>query len=401
MLNEDYSTKLLDMEHMKITNIDLCKDKMVIHVEMERRETVCPSCGAVTDAIHDYRTQTVKDCPVQGRPVMWEYKKRRYRCPCCGKRFYENNWLLPKWHRITNRLALSAVQKLSTKISRKDIAIECNVSQSTIARWMHLTKFSRPDKLPTVLSIDEFKGNTDGEKFQCILTDPKGKRILDILPSRKESEIYDYLHDFSNRKDVKYFVCDMQKSYVRIAKLLFPNATIVIDKFHVSRYCTWALENVRKRVQKRLLPEDRKYFKRSRTLLIKHMDKLDDYDREALERMLLVHVDLRNAYLLKEKFFEFMASKDGDEATVRLKQFMLYARVVNLPEFDPLVKVLLNWTKYILNSFGCKYTNGFTEGCNNKIKVLKRIAFGYRSFENLRQRILLTQNAVSPTPRGA
>ena len=71
MLNEDYSTKLLDMEHMKITNIDLCKDKMVIHVEMERRETVCPNCGTVTDTIHDYRMQTVKDCPVQGHPTIW------------------------------------------------------------------------------------------------------------------------------------------------------------------------------------------------------------------------------------------------------------------------------------------------------------------------------------------
>ena len=401
MLCEDYSTKLLDMEHMKITNVDRYADKTIVHVEMERREAFCPRCGSVTNTIHDYRTQRVKDCPVHDGPVIWEYRKRRYRCTICGKRFYENNWLLPKWHRITNRLALSAVQKLSTKISRKDIANECNVSESTIARWMHLTKFSRPDKLSSVLSIDEFKGNTGGEKFQCILTDPKGKRILDVLPSRKESVIYDYLHDFSNRKDVKYFVCDMQRSYVRIAKLLFPNATIVIDKFHVTRYCTWALENVRKRVQKGLLPEDRKYFKRSRTLLIKHMDNLDDHDREALERMLLVHVDLRNAYLLKEKFYEFMASKDREEAKTRLKQFMLYERVVDLPEFEPLVKVLLNWTRYILNSFECKYTNGFTEGCNNKIKVLKRIAFGYRSFENLRQRILLTQNAIFPTPRGA
>ena len=401
MLTEDYSTKLLDMEHMKMTGVDQYSNKTVIHVEMERREQICPHCGAITNTIHDYRTQIVKDCPMLGRPVIWEYRKRRYRCTCCGKRFYESNWLLPKWHRITNRLALSAVQKLGTKISRKDIANECNVSESTIARWAYLTRFSKPDKLPTVLSIDEFKGNTGGEKFQCILTDPREKRIFDVLPNRKESEIYDYLHDFSNRKNVKYFVCDMQRSYVRIAKLLFPNATIVIDKFHVVRYCTWALENVRKRVQKGLLPEDRKYFKRSRTLLLKHMNKLDDYDKEALERMLLVHVDLRNAYLLKEKFYEFMDSKNREEAKARLKQFMLYAHVVNLPEFDSLINLLLNWSKYILNSFECKYTNGFTEGCNNKIKVLKRIAFGYRSFANLRQRILLTQNAVFPTPRGA
>lgn len=70
-----------------------------------------------------------------------------------------------------------------------------------------------------------------------------------------------------------------------------------------------------------------------------------------------------------------------------------------------MMRVLRNWSKYILNSFDCGYTNGFTEGCNNKIKVIKRIAFGYRSFHNLRQRILLTndppRNAANPTPRGA
>ena len=65
-----------------------------------------------------------------------------------------------------------------------------------------------------------------------------------------------------------------------------------------------------------------------------------------------------------------------------------------LPEFEQLIRVLSNWSEYILNAFDCGFTNGFTEGCNNKIKVLKRIAFGYRSFKNMRQRILLTANAT-------
>ena len=60
--------------------------------------------------------------------------------------------------------------------------------------------------------------------------------------------------------------------------------------------------------------------------------------------------------------------------------------------FEPLLRVLRNWTQYILNAFDCKYTNGFTEGCNNKIKMPKRIAFGYRNFTNFRQRILLSFN---------
>ncbi|MBO4706084.1 MAG: ISL3 family transposase [Spirochaetaceae bacterium] len=394
MLCNDYTTKLLDMEHMEVKNIEVYPERLIIYVEMERRATRCPCCGAETDRVHDYREQTVKDCPVQGKKLIWKYKKRRYRCENCGKRFYEQNWLLPKFHRITNRLALLALNKLSVKVSRKDIAEELGVSESTVCRWMHLAPFSKPKKLPTVLSIDEFRGNAGGEKFQCILTAPTEKRILDILGDRKERTIFNYLKEFPNKKDVKYFVTDMRKEYVSMAKILFPNAKIVIDKFHVVRYCTWAFENVRKRVQKALSDEKRKYFKRSRTLLLKHKDDLNDDDKLAVSKMLEINKALADAYLMKEKFYYFMSSRNSTEARDRLKQFAMFNAATQLPEFEPLIRVLSNWSEYILNAFDCGYTNGFTEGCNNKIKVLKRIAFGYRSFSNMRQRILLSTNAT-------
>ena len=390
MLYTDYTTKLLDMEHMNIRKIEVTESEILLHVDMKRRLVPCPVCGNMTDSVHDYRIQKVKDSPVQGKALVWYYRKRRYVCHSCGKRFLERNWLLPKWHRLTNRLALQAIGKLSDKTSRKDLAREFHVSESTICRWMNLTEYGKPDRLPPVLSIDEFRGNSGGEKFQCILTSPVQKRILDILPDCRESRIYEYLQQFPNRNEVRYFVSDMRKDYISMAKNLFPNAKIVIDKFHVVRYCTWALENVRKRVQKSLHPDERKYFKRSRTLLLKRMNHLTPNGRESVIRMLRFQSDLRDAYLLKEKFYSFMDSKDSEEARKRLHEFGLFAAATDLKEFEPLFTVLRNWSKYILNSFDTGYTNGFTEGCNNKIKVLKRIAFGYRNFNNFRQRILMT-----------
>ena len=393
MLYKDYTTKLLDMEHMNIRKIEVTESEILLHVDMKRRLVPCPVCGNMTDSVHDYRIQKVKDSPVQGKALVWYYRKRRYVCHSCGKRFLERNWLLPKWHRLTNRLALQAIGKLSDKTSRKDLAREFHVSESTICRWMNLTEYGKPDRLPPVLSIDEFRGNSGGEKFQCILTSPVQKRILDILPDCRESRIYEYLQQFPNRNEVRYFVSDMRKDYISMAKNLFPNAKIVIDKFHVVRYCTWALENVRKRVQKSLHPDERKYFKRSRTLLLKRMNHLTPNGRESVIRMLRFQRDLRDAYLLKEKFYSFMDSKDSEEARKRLHEFGLFAAVTDLKEFEPLFTVLRNWSKYILNSFDTGYTNGFTEGCNNKIKVLKRIAFGYRNFNNFRQRILMTNSS--------
>jgi transposase len=186
---------------------------------------------------------------------------------------------------------------------------------------------------------------------------------------------------------------DMNREYLDIAKKLLPNAKVVIDRFHVVRYCTWALENVRKQVQKKLLPEQRKYFKRSRKLLLAHMSNLSAESKAAVERMLLISRDLREAYLLKETFYAFMNSFDSLQAKERLRIFRAHAFVADLPEFQACLTMLQNWEPFILNAFDCPYSNGFTEGVNNKIKVLKRIAFGYRSFKNFRTRILCTTNA--------
>ena len=392
MLQTHLIAELLDMEAYDFEGVEQNEKRILLNVRMKRRTQECPACQTPCDQVHDYRLQRVKDCPIQGKAVIWQYRKRRYRCPCCGKRFYESSYLLPRRHRITNRLAALGIDQLRKKQSRKEIAKTLGVSESSVGRWMYLLEFGKPALLPKVLSIDEFRGNTEYGKFQCILTDPVHKRIVDVLPTRYHAQIYDYLRAFPNRNQVQYFVMDMNREYLDIAKKLLPNAQIVIDRFHVVRYCTWALENVRKRVQVKLLPEQRKYFKRSRKLLLAHMRDLSAENKAAVERMLLISRDLREAYLLKEKFYDFMDSADSVQAKERLRIFRAHVFVADLPEFVPCLTMLKNWEPFILNAFDCPYSNGFTEGVNNKIKVLKRIAFGYRSFRNFRTRILCTTN---------
>ena len=110
---------------------------------------------------------------------------------------------------------------------------------------MHDLSFPKPTHLPTVLSIDEFKGNAGGQKFQAILTDSAHHKALDILPSRTQVQIAEYLRSFSNRKQVKYFIMDINKVYLDIGLTYFPNATIVIDKFHLNKIAArWSAKAV-------------------------------------------------------------------------------------------------------------------------------------------------------------
>ena len=271
----------------------------------------------------------------------------------------------------------------------RNAATFLGISDSTIFRRLKDVRYPKPERLPIVLSIDEFRGNSGGQKFHAILTDAHNHELFDILPSRSQTDLMLYLSTFKNKKEVRYFITDMNRVYKDLAFQYFPNATIVIDKFHVVRYATWALENVRKRVQKQMLPSKRKYFKRSRRLLLSHRENLNEESLLALEVMLSQSNDLAVAYHLKELFFDFMKSSDRTEAGRRLKFFILAAEASNLPEFNACLTMLRNWSKYILNAFDCPYTNGYTEGTNNAIKVIKRNAFGYRNFRNFRNRIFL------------
>ena len=149
----------------------------------------------------------------------------------------------------------------------------------------------------------------------------------------------------------------------------------------------WAFEKVRKRIQKQYGKECRLLFKHSRKLLIKHENKLKDYEKEQVNAILSLSSEMLYAYILKERFYKIMESNDRETAKKLMSDWILFAQNSKIPEYGECTKTLANWRTGILNSFGVPYLNGFTEGCNNKIKVLKRNAYGYGNFERFRKRI--------------
>ena len=396
MSGKEYTTELLKLEDAQIERMEETEEEIILQISLKRKMHNCPRCKAETDQVHDYRIRAVRDLSIRGKPLKLLYRRRRYFCPSCGKRFSEACAFLGKYQRFTYQVTERIMQLLHHRWSMKDIARDTRTSVSGVARCLALYPQGKPRELPRVLSFDEFKGNANGERFQCILTAPEERRILDILPDRRGSTIQSSLRSFSNRQDVQYVVMDMNQGYRDIARAFFPQAKIVIDRFHVARYCTWAMDDVRRAVQKHLLPASRKHFKRSRRLLIARRALLSEEDRAAVDVMLHFSERLYQAYALKELFFQFMDAKSSSTAAELLsKWFDAYDRL-QLPEFSPCRRMLKNWKPYILNAFDCPYSNAFTEGCNNAIKALKRVAFGFRNFSNFRARILQVANPAHP-----
>ena len=387
MLYKDCIEKLLQLEDVIVTNIECRGKQMHVHLRMQQRLHRCPACGSLTSKVHDYRTQLVRDVSVSGYETILHLRKRRHVCPKCGKRFDERIGFLPRYRQFTNRVNLQIYEQLKKCRSIKDIAEDNNMSPPTAAKIINEINF-KTRKLPEVLAIDEFRGNAEGERFQCILADPKNRRVVEILPNRRHEMIRHYLGRFPNKRDVRFVVMGRTGGYRRLMKELFPWATIIVDKYHYVRQITYALERVRVEEQKRLSDRWRKYFKRSKYILLKDTRKLTMDDRIQLENILRISEPLRKAYELKQQFELVKASKDREEAARRLSKWIFRAQQSGLPDFIKVSFTYQNWSKEILNSFEFPYTNGYIEGCNNRIKVLKRVSFGMPRFARFRRRIM-------------
>lgn len=382
-------SNLLNLKDVIVYKIFHTDQFIKVFIKTNPKPHTCPVCGQVTSKIHDYRTQMIKDLPALRKQLLLVLKKRRYVCKC-GKKFYESYDFLPKYHRMSNRLSAHINEEMRQCIPISIIAKNSGVSTHTVSRIFGFVNYPSVSKMPKVLCIDEFKGHTDAGKYQCILVDGESHQILDVLPSRNKSDLIRYFSSIPRyeRLKVQYFVCDMCGYFSQVAREMFPNATLIIDKYHFVRQVTWAVENVRKRIQKTMLPYLRKYFKRSRSLILKHSSQLKDHEKAALDVMLSYSDDLRQAYNLKEKFYKLCHESNFEEQKVMFGNWILYAQNTKLKEFDACITAFCNWSKEILNAFKYHYSNGPTEGKNNKIKVLKRVCFGFRNFNRFRNRIL-------------
>ena len=167
-MHNNYIKELLGFKDVKVKNIEDTKTSITIHIETKQTVQICPCCGNSTSKIHDYRIQTVKDIPILFKHTFIKIRKRRYKCKACGKQFYENISFLSKYYRTTSRLTKYIFDELKNVTSVKQIAKKANISNTTVTKRFDLISYSL-NKLPSVLSIDEFRGNASGEKYQCFL----------------------------------------------------------------------------------------------------------------------------------------------------------------------------------------------------------------------------------------
>ncbi|EFU72817.1 ISL3 family transposase [Enterococcus faecium] len=344
-----------------------------------------------------------------------ELKKQRFKCKACQRTFVADTSVAKKHCFISEKVRWSVVTRLKRNTSMTEIAAQKNLSVSSVYRIMK--RFYRPlnpfrTTLPKVLCFDEFKsvrGVSGAMSF--IMMDGKTHRLLDIVENRQLPFLERYFCHFprETREAVEWIVIDMYAPYVSLVKKMFPNAQLIIDRFHIVQHISRTFRNHRIKETNHLLKSKEqklyqlgKQLKRYWKLLQKDESKLD-YTRhlwrsgfkthltetEIVDRLLKGCPALRTGYQLYQDFLYAVRKRDH----ASFEELLTNNDV--LPDgYRTTLRTFQKFLPQIKNALKQRYSNGPLECLNNHIKVLKRNAYGFRSFYNFKLRIMIRHGSA-------
>lgn len=415
----NYITEMLELKDNNIKFYNNCyhkeKIKGVYHKVFEGvltyQPVCCEKCGVLFDnnfEKHGFITSDIKMPDVVGFKTILRLKKQRYLCKHCGKAFTLRDNVTEYGCFISKNTKWKIACELRNKVSEKDIAKNNNVSPNTVERIMdsyYDTKKLYKNYLPQVLSFDEFKSvkSADGA-MSFHMCNGKTGQTIDIVEDRKLLNLLKYFsyYSFKARKSVKFIIIDMYAPYVSLIKKMFPNAKIIIDNFHLVQLISRALNKTRIKVMKNNKSAYNK-MKRYWKLILKDRNELD-YSKwkrytcfpnlmteiDVVNYILDQSIELKTTYYKYQELLQSIKNKNYDDFI-----YAIYNVDTSISDYmKTSIKTLIEFKDKIYNTFTNNYHNGYIEGNNNFIKVLKRIAFGFRSFKRFKARIMICKGLV-------
>jgi transposase len=356
-----------------------------------RKTEYCHRCATPSDVTYDHRTVRVKDAPIRGKLIFLCIRKRRLWCNPCKKPFTEFTPGVRKRKRHTERYARDVTWACEnfSDLSQVKKAYRCSSDFLYKIYYKKLSeKINQDINYPwtKTIGIDEhaFKKATfgSGTQFVTMIVDYNNRRVRELCEGKTSAGLSEQLKYIPGRENVENVVLDLCDPFKNFARDFFPNARIIADKFHVLRLLSPHLMRRRKDIT------GTRADLKAKRLLLMSIKKLGYFERHALREFLFKYPDLNELYGWKEKLHKLYRTRGYHNAAKAMRRMIDDMAFSLLPEIKTLRRTLMKWKEEILNYFLTGITNATTEGFNNKAKVVKRRAYGYKSFRNYRLKVL-------------
>jgi transposase len=381
---------LLGLPEFRVVNQVILPKRLELHLQRRDISLVCPRCQTCCFRVQDSRPRCIRDLPILERPVVLWLHLRRFECQECHHRPWEKSETFGARVKWTERLYQQVRAEFLGGCPSHKLARRYGVSERTVFRWtFERSRGGRPRQLGRAIGIDEY-ARRKGHRYNTSIIDlDKGRPIATFKGRRAE----DVIAWFTSRPPaeldrVEVVVLDMSKTYASAIQQLFGESVQVIDRFHVVKLAVDALDEVLRSVQKQLDPEEAKALKKLRRRWLKSANQLN------VDELIARYEWRRRFPQLREMidwvqglrmWFERKYEKPAREALLKLIERA--SQSVQEP-LKRMAGTLTRWFEPIVHYIRHRYSNGMTEGFNNKIKLIQRMAYGLRNEHNRRKRIM-------------
>lgn len=384
---------ILNLPAFTVTNIQETEFDYHISAETNTGQPLCPHCDSDNLVGFGRNEQLIRDLPTHGKRAGIYVNTRRYKCRSCGKTFYERLPGVDDKRLMTTRLVKwMGEQSISRPFSHvaDDIGVTVNTVKNVFNDHIEVLGRTVRFKTPQWMGIDEIHII---KKPRCVVTNIEEHTIVNMLGDREKKTVIGYLSRLEGSRDIKCVTMDMWPTYRDAVRHVMPQATIVVDKFHVLRLANQCLETVRKGIRGNLTQKQRRGLMHDRFILLRREKELEGRDSITLESWTRNFPALGAAYRAKEDFFAIYDLLERRDAEEMFHRWAARLDPEIQADFHPLVRAVNNWMPEIMTYFDHPLTNAYTESLNNLIRSANRIGRGY-SFEALRAKILYTRGVA-------
>lgn len=352
----------------------------------------CFYCGGSDLRDRGRRLRHVRHESFGERACVLEVETRKWRCRGCGKTFWQRFAGILPGKRSTEPFRRSVANQHRDGINRSRLSSRERIGSSTVQRWYQdclgrLLSEVKNAPCPRVLGIDEhFFTKKDG--YATTFCDLGKNKVYDLVLGRSEASLEGYLMQLKGKDQVRVICMDLSSSYRAIARKHFPNARIVADRFHVIRLVNhhfmacWkqidpvgsknrGLTSLMRRHRKNLKSPEQAHKLRAYLAQNPAMESIYDFKQELCELLLEKHCNANKCRKLARRFLKAI----DDLLDSKLEPLVV------------LGETLRSWQEEIATMWRFTKNNGITEGFHNKMESLSRQAYGFRNFENYRERV--------------
>jgi transposase len=377
--------KLLNLQNVWVDSWEIKDKEVTVKIRSPRTSCMCPRCTNSVIRVHQYKIRKINHSIWQSRKVILHLTIRRFYCNYCKKAFTEYIPGFDKRRTTDNfrRLILKdlARNSLSHVARTNDISppVLYSILKENHDKFKEINWEEQGDKF--VLGIDEHSYR--GRRLVLTATNITQKKLLMVGKDDRLATLTEFLRN-ADQKRLSEVCIDMKRGYLNTIQRELPGMKVTVDKFHVVAYANKNLDEVRSIVV------NKGYHVRQ--ILFKGKEKLSEEEKIKLDllfKKLEKFPSLYQAYFIKEKLRDFYKLTDKKEARRQLDNIIMFCETSHSRYMKSFGKTLFRWKENILNYFDNFQTNAFTEGVHTKIKMIKRVSFGFRNIDNYIAKVTL------------